>query len=73
MVEDTRTFRYPRSSTSERLKAQAEGRHYSTFSLYTADELAAAIVTFLARLPGAEARWVDESLLPVAHRAPLRS
>jgi SAM-dependent methyltransferase len=73
VLDDTRTFRYPRSSTSERLKAQAEGRHYSTFSLYTPDELAAAIVTFLARLPASEARWVDESLLLVARRAPMRS
>jgi SAM-dependent methyltransferase len=70
VVDATRTFRYPRSSTSERLKTQAEGRHYSTFSLYTPDELAAAIVTFLARLPASEARWVDESLLLVARRAP---
>ena len=68
VVDGTRAFRYPRSSTSERLKAQAEGRHYSTFSLYAPDELAAAIVTFLARLPASEARWVDESLLLVAHR-----
>ena len=73
MIEDTRAFRYPRSSTSERLKTQAEGRHYSTFSLYAPDELTAAIVTFLARLPASEARWVDESLLLVAHRAPLRT
>ena len=27
------TFSHPRSSTAERLQAQAEGRHYSTFSL----------------------------------------
>ena len=61
----TQTFKHPRSSTAERLRAQAEGRHYSTFSLYTPDELRASIATFLARLPGPEVSWVDEHLLVV--------
>jgi SAM-dependent methyltransferase len=61
----TQTFRHPRSSTAERLRAQAEGRHYSTFSLYTPEELRASIATFLARLPSPEASWVDEHLLVV--------
>ena len=65
-VVATQTFRHPRSSTAERLRAQAEGRHYSTFSLYTPEELRASIATFLARLPGPEASWVDEHLLVVA-------
>jgi SAM-dependent methyltransferase len=30
----TESFRHSRSSTPERLRAQVEGRHYSTFSLY---------------------------------------
>src|SRR5712692_3281744 len=64
-VVATQTFRHPRSSTAERLRAQAEGRHYSTFSLYTPDELPAAIATFLARLPSPEVSWVDEHLLVV--------
>jgi ubiquinone/menaquinone biosynthesis C-methylase UbiE len=64
-VVATQTFRHPRSSTVERLRAQAEGRHYSTFSLYTHDELRASIATFLARLPGPKASWVDEHLLVV--------
>jgi SAM-dependent methyltransferase len=58
-------FQHPRSSTPERLRAQAEGRHYSTFSLYTPDELRASIATFLARLPSPEVSWVDEHLLVV--------
>jgi len=62
----TQTFRHPRSSTAERLRAQAEGRHYSTFSLYTPQELRASIAAFLARLPSPEVRWVDEHLLVVA-------
>jgi SAM-dependent methyltransferase len=65
-VVATQTFRLPRSSTAERLRAQAEGRHYSTFSLYTPDELRASIKTFLARLPSPEVCWVDEHLLVVA-------
>ena len=40
-VVTTQTFRHPRSSTAERLQAQAEGRHYSTFSLYPPEELRA--------------------------------
>src|SRR5436190_10077477 len=44
----TQTFQHPRTSTAERLGAQAQGRHYSTFSFYTPQELRAAIATFLA-------------------------
>jgi SAM-dependent methyltransferase len=65
-VAAAQTFRHPRSSTAGRLRAQAEGRHYSTFALYTPQELRASIAAFLARLPGPEVRWVDEHLLVVA-------
>ena len=64
-VVATQTFKHPRSSTAERLRAQAEGRHYSTFSLYTPAERRASIATFLARLPRSEVSWVDEHLLVV--------
>ena len=67
---DTQTFRHARSSTPERLRAQAEGHHYSTFSLYQPDELRQAIVTFLARLPGPEVSWIDEHLLLIAAASP---
>jgi SAM-dependent methyltransferase len=62
----TQIFKHPRSSTAGRLQAQAEGRHYSTFSLYPPEELRASIATFLARLPSPEVSWVDEHLLVVA-------
>jgi SAM-dependent methyltransferase len=62
-VVTTQTFRHPRSSTAGRLRAQAEGHHYSTFSLYAPDELRASIATFLARLPSPEVSWTDEHLL----------
>src|SRR6478609_3816839 len=65
-VAATQTFQHPRTSTAERLRAQAEGRHYSTFSLYTPQELRSSIATFLARLPSPEVCWVDEHLLVVA-------
>ena len=64
----TQTFQHPRTSTAERLGAQAQGRHYSTFSFYTPQELRAATATFLARLPGPEVCWVDEHLLVIAVR-----
>ena len=60
------TFQHPRTSTAERLGAQARGRHYSTFSLCTPQELRAAIATFLGRLPSPEVSWVDEHLLVIA-------
>ena len=65
----TQTFQHPRTSTAERLGAQAQGRHYSTFSFYTPQELRAAIATFLTRLPGPEVSWVDEHLLVIAGRS----
>ena len=67
-VAATQTFRHPRTSTAERLRAQAEGRHYSTFSLYPPQELRAAIATFLASLPSPEVSWIDEHLLVLAGR-----
>ncbi len=68
-VVATQTFEHQRSSTVERLTAQAEGRHYSTFSFYAPDEWRAAIATFRARLPGPSVSWVDEHLLVVVRRA----
>lgn len=64
------SFSHSRSSTPQRLRAQAEGRHYSTFSLYQPDELRQAMAVFLARLPGPQVSWVDEHLLVVATASP---
>jgi SAM-dependent methyltransferase len=69
-VVATQAFQLPRTSTAERLRAQAEGCHYSTFSLYPPEELRASIATFLARLPSPEVCWVDEYLLVVAGGQP---
>ena len=62
---ETQTFKHPRSSTAERLRAQVLGHHYSTFSLYPPDELRTSTATFLASLPSPEVSWVDEHLLVV--------
>jgi SAM-dependent methyltransferase len=67
-VAATQTFHHPRTSTAERLRAQAEGCHYSTFSFYPPQELRAAIATFLASLPSREVSWIDEHLLIIADR-----
>ena len=67
-VVATETFKHARSSTVERLMAQAEGRHYSTFSLYAPDEWRASITTFQARLPSPTVSWIDEHLLVVVRR-----
>jgi SAM-dependent methyltransferase len=64
-VVAAQVFQHPRLSTAGRLRAQAEGRHYSTFSLYTPEELRESIATFLGRLPSPEVSWVDEHLLVV--------
>ena len=42
-VAAAQTLAHRRTSTAGRLRAQAEGCHYSTFSLYPAQELRAAI------------------------------
>jgi len=67
-VAATQTFHHPRTSTAGRLRAQAEGQHYSTFSLYPPQELRAAIATFVASLPSREVSWVDEHLLVIADK-----
>jgi SAM-dependent methyltransferase len=69
-VAAIQAFKLPRASTAERLRAQAEERHYSTFSLYTPEEFRASIAAFLARLPSPEVRWFDEHLLVVAGGEP---
>src|SRR6266516_126924 len=63
------TFNHARSSAPERLAAQAEGHHYSTFAFYAPDELRAAVAAFLARLPSSEVTWVDEHLMVVSLRS----
>jgi SAM-dependent methyltransferase len=65
----TQNFQHQRTSTPERLAAQAAGCHYSTFSFYSPQELRAAITAFLARLPSEQVSWVEEHLLVIADRS----
>ncbi len=65
---DARTFRYPRSSSLERLLEQARNRHYSTFSLYTNEEFETASETFGDAVrrqfdDPAKVAWHDENVL----------
>ena len=63
----TQTFQHPRTSTAERLRAQAEGRHYSTFSLYTPQELRAGSSASY-RIPAS-----SERRIPVARNTAIRA
>jgi SAM-dependent methyltransferase len=65
-VVATQTFSHPRSSTAGRLQAQAEGCHYSTFSLYTPAELRASITLAASASSSASQRsGQPPGLLPV--------
>jgi SAM-dependent methyltransferase len=68
-VVTMQTFKHPRSSTAQRLKEQAEGHHYSTFSLYSPDEWRTSIAKFMANLPSTEVSWVEEHLLVVVSQS----
>ena len=61
-------FRYPRSSDLGRLVEQARSKHYSTFSLYGADEFCSALAAFEGNLrrglgDSAEIRWHDANIM----------
>lgn len=63
-----KAFRYRRTSSLERLLAQASGRHYSTFSLYTGEEFERALGLFEAEMKRRFKRsegvsWTDENLM----------
>jgi hypothetical protein len=63
-----KTFRYRRISSLDRLLAQVSGKHYSTFSLYTDEELERAFGAFEAELKhrfehSERVEWHDENVL----------
>jgi ubiquinone/menaquinone biosynthesis C-methylase UbiE len=65
---DAKTFRYARTSSLERLLAQARSRHYSTFSLYGEAEFEDACQTFADSVrrrfgDAAEVAWEDQNIL----------
>ena len=65
-VAATQTFHHARTSTAGRLRAQAEARHYSTFSLYPPQELRRSH-RYLRGLP-AQPRSVLDRRAPPGHR-----
>ena len=69
-LETIEFFRFERVAPLERLLEQAAGKHYSTFSLYSADELRKASEVFAARLAQHfidrdRIKWTDENVMIV--------
>ncbi len=69
-LETIEFFGFERVASLERLLDQAAGKHYSTFSLYSADELRKALEVFEARLAEHfmgcdQIKWTDENVMMV--------
>lgn len=69
-LEEVKHFRYPRVSSLQKLLSQVQERHYSTFSLYTPQELDEALQEFeaniLAAFPGPDhVEWTDGNVMLV--------
>ena len=65
---EVNTFRFPRTSSLERLVEQARNRHYSTFSLYEEAAFDQACQAFEEAVQAefdnpAEVSWVDQNIL----------
>lgn len=63
-----KNFRYQRSASLDRLLAQARGMHYSTFSLYLADEFGSACDEFSQRVKADfpdhdRLEWHDQNIM----------
>lgn len=65
-VKHVKSFRYQRTATIRQLVEKVHAGHYSTFSLYTEDELNDALAVFQPNLKNAfphTVEWVDENTL----------
>ena len=72
-LERIERFQYPRQASLDRLVEQARGRHYSTFSLYEADEFEEALEGFKEEVRGRFGNleaiyWYDENSLVVVRK-----
>ena len=72
-LERIKPFRYLRRSSLDRLNEQARGRHYSTFSLYGAEEFEEALEGFKDEVRGRfvdlkAVEWYDENSLVVVRK-----
>lgn len=67
-LESIRFFQFKRDSSLKQLIGQAEGKHYSTFSLYSDDEFRAALLEFEENIQKIfsdpdKVEWLDENVL----------
>ncbi len=74
-VEEIRRFQYQRVSSLERLLAQVREKHYSTFSLYSADDREEAAERFASNVrrdfPDPDnVRWLDGNIMVELRRTP---
>ena len=72
-LERIEPFRYLRRASLDRLNEQARGRHYSTFSLYAAEEFEEALEGFNEDVRGRfvnleTIEWYDENSLVVVRK-----
>lgn len=71
-VQQVKPFRYQRKATIQQLVERVHAKHYSTFSLYTDEELNDALAVFQADLKNAfhdTIEWTDENTLFVLSSA----
>ncbi len=69
-METSKSFRFKRNSTLDRLVDQAKAKHYSTFSLYSENEFSESLNIFQANIrknfPNTnQVEWMDENILLV--------
>jgi ubiquinone/menaquinone biosynthesis C-methylase UbiE len=74
-LESVEYFSYARKASLERLVAQAQSHHYSTFSLYGAEHFQRALGQFERSIRyafpnGDRVRWTDENTMLVIRKAP---
>lgn len=72
-LHEAQPFRFERCASLQQLEAQARGRHYSAFSLYTEDEFEKALRSFRESVTAqygdpARVEWTDENILFEFHR-----
>jgi len=72
-IEDIEYFKFARCVPLDRLIEQAEGRHYSTFCLYTKDEFDRSLEQFIGNMQKRftdkkKIHWVDENVLFVLRK-----
>lgn len=75
-LEEVKLFRYPRLSSLEKLLSQVRERHYSTFSLYTPEELDEAVQEFKANIHRHfhntdHLEWSDGNVMLVLRKMPV--